>query len=602
MKLYIIYILLLLIIAGCSSKQVVLTDKPDKQMEFADSLNSQRKAEDAVIKGGIAELKGNYAEAILEYQEALSFTESSGIHFALAKSYLKLNKLSNALHHSKAAVKFDSLSTDYSLLLAGIYLTARMPDSAAVVYEKIIDNDSTYYQAYFSLARLYESSKPRKALEIYNKLYKRSGADWNVLLRIADINERLGNIDETIKTVEELLALDPSNLQLQKLLIESYIKSKKYDKSLESLKDALTLFPEDVSLIEYKAKTLIDKGDWEAGSKEYRKLIKNDNVPFEAKIRIASAFMNEINRDSTLIPIAKEIVEQLNADSSNWQVKAFLGELSLREKQDSVAAKHFIDAATGAEWNSQLYERLGIVLFEAQMIDSAVVQMSEAVKKFPDSFIINIILGLSLSQKNKHEEAERVLNKAVLLNGNDITALHAYGFTLNQLDRQAEAVKYLEKALTLDAGNVQIMGTLGLIFDGMSDYEKSDAIYESALAIDSTNALILNNYAYSLSERDIKLERALKMVEKSIEQEPDNSSYLDTIGWVHFKLGNYEVARNYIERAVEIEDDNATLIDHLADVYYKLGKKDKALELWQRALELDNTLDSVKQKIAQEGL
>jgi tetratricopeptide (TPR) repeat protein len=69
-----------------------------------------------------------------------------------------------------------------------------------------------------------------------------------------------------------------------------------------------------------------------------------------------------------------------------------------------------------------------------------------------------------------------------------------------------------------------------------------------------------------------------------------------------YKLGNYEVAKNYIEKAVEKESDNATLVDHLADVYYKLGDKEKAMELWQKALELDSSLDTVKQKIAKEGL
>jgi tetratricopeptide (TPR) repeat protein len=523
---------ILLLLLGCSSEQIVVKNTQNSN-EFSDSLNIIRSAESALIKGNIAELKGNFAEAILEYQEALSFVESSGIHYSLAKSYYKINKLPQALFHSKKSVKLDSLNNDYSLLLAGIYLNARLPDSAAIVYDEVIRNDSTNYQAYYSLAQLLEPNKPRKALEIYNKIYKRNGADWNVLLRIADLNERLGNIEQTIKTVEELLTLDPSNLQLQKLLIDSYIKTKKYDLALKKVEDGLTLFPEDIALIEYKGKILIEQDDWEAGSAEYKKLIANDKVSFETKIRIASAFMNEINRDSSLIPIAKNVVEKLNADSSNWQVKAFLGELSLRENQDTIAAGHFSEAAFEAEWNSQLFERLGIILFEAQMIDSAVSQMSKAVLKFPDSFIINIILGLSLSQKNKHEEAERVLNKAVMLNGNDITALHAYGFTLNQLDRQTDAIRYLEKALTLDAGNVQIMGTLGLIYDGLGNYEKSDGIYESALTIDSTNALILNNYAYSLSERDIELDRALEMVQMSIEQEPENPSYLDTIGWIH---------------------------------------------------------------------
>ena len=61
----------------------------------------------------------------------------------------------------------------------------------------------------------------------------------------------------------------------------------------------------------------------------------------------------------------------------------------------------------------------------------------------------------------------------------------------------------------------------------------------------------MNNYSYTLAERGERLELALEMAKKAIEQEPDNPSYLDTIGRVYFKLGNYEKAREYISKAVE---------------------------------------------------
>ena len=141
------------------------------------------------------------------------------------------------------------------------------------------------------------------------------------------------------------------------------------------------------------------------------------------------------------------------------------------------------------------------------------------------------------------------------------------------------------------------MGMMGLIFDGREEYTKSDSIYNIAVKIDSTDILILNNFAYSLAERGIELERALKMVQRAVDEDPENASYLDTIGWVYFQMGQYENAKKYIKLAIEQDENNATLLDHLADVLFKLNEKDEAVALWKAALKLDTTNTDIQNKI-----
>ena len=601
MRNLIINIFVLGLLIGCTTSKTV-SEKLVIDNSYADSLNAFNKAADAFIKGNVLEMKGNFAEAIIEYQEALNIKESSGIHNALAKSYLAIDKLPKALEHSRRAVKLDSTNTDYLMMLAEVYSDANLADSSSRVYEKIIGLDSTNYQAYFYLGQLYEAAKPRKALTIYERLLKETGPEWNVLLRVADLNERLGNVDKTISTVEDLLNLDPSNIQLQKLLIDSYIKSGKNEEALVLIDDIIPLFPDDISLIEYRGKALIEMKRWEEGSEEYIKLTKDKRIPFVSRVKIATAFLNEANKDSTLTPIAKKILKQIDADSTDWQIKAFLGEIAIKENDDSTALKYFKASAENAEWNVQVSERLGILLFDNQKYEMAIEEMGKAVVKFPNSFVVNIILGLSLAQQNRHEEAEIPLKKAIDINPTDLTGLHAYGYTLNQLKKNTEAIKYLERALILDGQNVQIMGTLGLIYESDKVFQKSDSLYLLALSIDSTNALILNNYAYSLSERDIELQKAKKMSQTALDKDPENSSYLDTYGWILYKLGDYTNAILYVQKAIDKESDNATLVDHLADIYFKMGDKKKAVELWRKALQLNGSLEKVKQKLAQESM
>ena len=223
--------------------------------------------------------------------------------------------------------------------------------------------------------------------------------------------------------------------------------------------------------------------------------------------------------------------------------------------------------------------------------------MKEAIVSFPEDFTVNLILGLSLSQENNNIEAKKYLKKAVDLNSSDLNALSAYAFTLNQLKDYENAVKYLNKALTIKPDDVNLLGTLGLIYDNKGEHILSDSVYEAALKIDSSNALINNNYAYALSERGIQLDRALKMVNIALDADPKNSSYLDTKGWVLFKLGKYKEAKEFIEKAIDAGGESAVMLEHLGDIVYKIGEQDYARKLWKKALKLDVTNGELKQKI-----
>ena len=136
-----------------------------------------------------------------------------------------------------------------------------------------------------------------------------------------------------------------------------------------------------------------------------------------------------------------------------------------------------------------------------------------------------------------------------------------------------------------------------MIYESKKEYRISDSLYTRALAIDSTNALILNNYSYSFAERGINLEKALAMSRKAVDAEPKNASYLDTIGWIYFRLGQLGEARKEIEKALTFEEKNATMLDHLGDIYSKLGQKIKSKEYWQKAFDIDASKTEIKMKI-----
>ena len=579
---YIIALTTLFFIVACSSN---VTKSPEVYENQSAVKINKDKAVKHFIDGSILSTKGRYAEAILEYQEALKYDNTAGINYAMSKDYLRLNKLPQARDFSKKAVDMDSTNTEYLNLLATIYTTGRNLDSAITVFERIVSLDSANYQSLFSLAKLYEKDKPQNALNLYDKIIKEAGPQWNVLLNVADLNERLGNVEATISTVEDLLELNPTNIDLRKLLIESYIKTKKYDKAIQLSEETLSVFPNDYELVEYRANALVQSGKWNAGALEYKKLIESDAVTFESKLRIITGFLTQTVNDSSLIPLTKDMLTYLDKDTTDWQVKAYLGQLSIDERNDSLAIKYFKEASALAVWNPQIWMRLGGLLFDSGKYEDAIVEMKKAVINFPNEYVINVILGLALAQEQKHAEAGEYLKRSIDLNPTDVLALQAYGFTLNQLDQPEEALVYLNRAVEIDPENTQVLGVLGLIYDDLEMYTMSDSVYTKALAIDPLDALVNNNYAYALSERGERLDEALDMAKKAIAVDPNNSSFLDTIGWIYYKMGDYEKAKENIEKAMMTDSDNPTLLHHLGDVYSKLGENKKALEYWKKAVE-----------------
>jgi len=594
---YIPIIILLVVFISCSGSTAITDEKTDDNKSDLSADQKKKKALEFFINGGVFESQGNYESAAGQYEKALLYDSSAGLYYTLAKNYVYLNKLVLALNYSQKALKLDSSKIEYYDLLADIYNYGNKTESAIATLEKAIKIDSMNIELNYKLARLYEVDKPLKAVKLYNRILYQLGPDWSVLTRVAELQERLGNNDEAINALTKLLAIDPANIPLKKMLIEFNLKAKKYDDGILLSDEILELMPDDLETREAKAKLLLGKNDWEGASKEFDYILDQPDVSLDAKINIGANYFNKAITDSTILPIAKSFFTKLDEDTTDWQIKMYLGAIALSEGDDSVAIENFKFVTENANWNVAAWVRLGGLYFDNRKYDEAEVVMSEAVLSFPEDFYVNLILGLSLAQQSKHSEAEKYLKKSSLLNPTDITALSAYAFTLNQLKENDKAIFYIKQALEIEPDNVQLIGTLAMIYNGMQSNEISDSLYERALELKPDDPLINNNYSYAFATRKIQLERALKMVQISIAADSLNSSYLDTIGWVHFMLGNYKEAKLYLEKAIEVGGESAVMLDHLADTESKLGNKERAIELWENAFELDPTKIEIQNKI-----
>ena len=411
---YSAFIIMLLIAYGCSTQKEISKDRnANSKLAGIISVDSSKLAMEQFINGTIAEIKGDYATAISYYLQASKLDPKAGVFYALAKNSFNLNKLSQALEYSKKALAFDLSRIDYFELLSEIYSSAQQTDSAAFILSKIIKMDSTNVDAYYRLARIYEAKKPANAISIYQDITNIIGPDWNVLMRVAELQANLGNYKEAVSSIEQILTIDPDNEGLKKLLSEYFQRAKLYDEALTVINDVLIVNPDDLDAHDRKAQIYLSENKWDTASIEYSYILKQSNVPVDLKIKIGATYFEQSIKDSALAPIAKKFFITIDRDTANWQVKMYLGAIALNEKNDSEAVGYFKAATQLASWNVEAWVRLGGIYFDNRKYDEAVKVLSQAITSFPEDFRVNLILGLSFSQLNLNDEAKIKLKKAV---------------------------------------------------------------------------------------------------------------------------------------------------------------------------------------------
>jgi len=178
------------------------------------------------------------------------------------------------------------------------------------------------------------------------------------------------------------------------------------------------------------------------------------------------------------------------------------------------------------------------------------------------------------------------------------------GIALSQLKRHDEAIEALVAGRDLVVDNkpleAQFWSSLGEAYNEAKDYAHSDEAFEKALAIEPDDVSVLNNYAYYLSERGDKLERAEEMSRKAINISPAVPTYLDTYAWVLYRLGRFSDARTWQEKA--LSSGGATdglLVEHYGDILYRAGDPTGAVEQWKKAKALGGASEDIDRKVSE---
>jgi tetratricopeptide (TPR) repeat protein len=164
-----------------------------------------------------------------------------------------------------------------------------------------------------------------------------------------------------------------------------------------------------------------------------------------------------------------------------------------------------------------------------------------------------------------------------------------------------KAENYFRHTLSIQPEFFSAQHALALMYEEMNDIHRSDSLFLHMIQENKNDAVWQNDYAYILSDREeisVKdLNYALELSKYAIAIEPDNTAFLDTVGWIYYKLGTYQKAEEYIQKSLNINDDNPVILEHMGDIYVKLHRLIEALAIYQKVISIDPNNQMVKDKI-----
>jgi predicted Zn-dependent protease len=200
-----------------------------------------------------------------------------------------------------------------------------------------------------------------------------------------------------------------------------------------------------------------------------------------------------------------------------------------------------------------------------------------------------------LQRLDRGDEALRQLQDVAQAHPDRPEPMGLMGDLLRIKRRFPEAVVAYDKAIAL-SGTPQpahwpLYYDRGIALERSRQWDRAEADFLQALSFAPDQPYVLNYLGYSWTEQGRNLERAKEMIERAVQQRPNDGAMVDSLGWVAMRMGDIAGAVRLLERATELEPGDATINGHLGDAYWEAGRRLEAIFQWRRALNLKPDAD-----------
>ncbi|HMT34311.1 MAG TPA: tetratricopeptide repeat protein [Chitinophagaceae bacterium] len=551
---------LLILFASCkvSKKPVSSTTKGT-----ANQLNEKADAQKDLtlfFDAEKARLAGNNVVALKLYLEYVKKnTNNATAYYNMARIYFQKKEINNAVKYAALATKIDPDNKYFQELYTQLLEYTNNAKQAENQYDALIKKNPDNEEYLYRKAMLYVKSKEyEKAIESLNELEKKSGFNEDLIIQKKSLYQRMGKTDLAIAELKKLRDVEPNGAQYIIMMADVYETGNQQANAAKMYEELEAKYPNEPLAQVALAQYYLENKNTEQYNKFMQQVMKNKNLDVETKIALIIPSLQKLENDTSIernqiIEMAKSISEE---SPENKDAMALYADVLYYGKKYNEALTEYKKYLKLDQSKFNIWSQIMSIYLDQQMHDSVLSYSNQCISYFPNNPMPYFFMGVTYLQKKEAEKALIPLNKAAELEPEN-PLLYA-----------------------------QIYASLGDAYNATQKYELSDSCFEKALKILPDDATTLNNYAYYLSLRKNKLDKAEKMSKKSLQLQPDSKSFLDTYGWILYQQGKYTEAKDYIEKAIKAGgQEDGTLYEHLGDIYYKLNEVDKAKENWKKAKE-----------------
>jgi len=604
----------------------------------------------------LRDAEGRFTEAIDEYKKALDLDpKNSALYSQMAQTYLKNSRVTEAVAAANKAVELNPDNIDAHMLLSQVYWqtlinskpgpTEAQINSAIHEYEEIIRIDPADPQAFILLGQLYQASRqPNKAEEVYKKHLNADPGSEEGVLALADLHVKAGDNKGAAAILEDFLKSRPDSDRAAKELGDAYFSMQEYGKAADYYQKALALGSEDQDVPSNYAQALFMDERFDEAAAVFEKLLKDDPNDGATLLRLAQIYRRTMKFDKAretletadkLVPNNPEIQFNLYlVDRDEGKLEDALSRLGKLARSSEHSGKYtpseqqnrMVFLTNLAALNSSLghydqavqaYLDMRPLSPEKDRVDAMIIEtfrasknqekatqylQNVALKESPNSRQLQIISADMVAEKGKVDEGIKALESLSKGGQPDLELLSAMSDIYQRAKKWDEAQAVLDRAVRSFPMESEVYFLQGAMYEKQKKDTEAEKAFRRSLELNSDSPATLNYLGYMFADRGVKLDEALMMIQKAVESDPISGAYLDSLGWVYYKMNRMTEAEQYLKKAVRFASTDSTMHDHLGDLYNKIMKYPEAAAEWQKAIQLANEpreADPIKKKLDQ---
>jgi tetratricopeptide (TPR) repeat protein len=483
-------------------------------------------------------------------------------------------------------------------------------------YQAALDDPSDESLALEVARRFLQNKQPEKAVEVLNRCAGRSDASGAIFARLGFAYSQLGKTSDAIAANKMAIKRSPKELVGYQNLFLNYVQNKQNAEALKVLDEAARQQNVDVEFLAALSELY---ANFIAQSPAQKDAVRpkalailnraeklNPSSP-QTRLQLAEGF-NTLGDYNKAAQLYLDLLKSLpDLPLIRERVHAKLTDIYLKNEDRKHAVEELQAIVRDDPMNPQAYYFLGSIASEDRKFPEAVDYFNKTVTLKPDFAQAYYEMALAQIQMNKAGEALATLDKARQKFAENYLLEFCSGMAYSGQKDYGEAIKHYTSAEIMAKATDPSRLTeffyfqFGAAYERKGDFAEAEKQFQKCLQLKPDFAGALNYLGYMWAEHGMKLEQARDLIGKAVKLEPKNAAYLDSMGWVLYKLSKPKEALDYLLKAVQLsEEPDATVFDHLGDIYAALNQKDKAREAWQKSVSLEAN-DTIKKKIENSG-